>query len=380
MRQEIQEALVSRVLTHLAEGTTDTGPAIGKVATTSYASRDRLDRELSQIFRRSALMICHVSRLRAPGDFVTVEVAGVPVLAVRNDHGGVSAFMNVCRHRGTQVVAEECGHKNSFACPYHGWTYDRDGCLIGAPHASGFEEHTPWPPKLVQLPTAVRAGFVFVRLTPTGAPELEPGSFEMIARDLEGWFIRDHVAYAPRSITKQLNWKLVIDIFLEAYHLKTTHRNTIYQLFFDNLGLVDPFGPHTRNVFPKRSIKGLENRPRSEWRIRDHANVLYHLFPNTLILMEPDHAAVLHCYPLEVDRTRIDAYTLIPAPAETEKARAYWDKNNAILYGAIEEDFAMGESIQRGIRSGANESLTFGRFEHALTHFHRNVEEALESA
>jgi phenylpropionate dioxygenase-like ring-hydroxylating dioxygenase large terminal subunit len=181
--------------------------------------------------------------------------------------------------------------------------------------------------------------------------------------------------FAPVRQERALSWKLAIDVFLESYHLRPTHKDSIYPMFFDNVGLVDRVGPHLRNIFPKRTIRELPALPTESWELRRHANVLYHLFPNTLILVEPDHAAVLHLWPQGPDRTLLTAYTLVPeAPAMTDSARAYWDANNTILYNAIDEDFAMGESIQRGLASGANREVVFGAFEHALAHFHHQID------
>jgi hypothetical protein len=91
------------------------------------------------------------------------------------------------------------------------------------------------------------------------------------------------------------------------------------------------------------------------------------------VLVQPDHSAVFHAFPDGPTRVRFTSYTAIPEPALTEKARAHWDANNAILYNATDEDFALGESIQRGLSSGANDDVVFGAFEHALTHFHAQV-------
>jgi hypothetical protein len=82
---------------------------------------------------------------------------------------------------------------------------------------------------------------------------------------------------------------------------------------------------------------------------------------------------VLHLWPKGPGQTLLTSYTLVPEPPVTEKARAYWDKNNAILYGAVDEDFAMGESIQKGVHAVANAAYVFGAFEHALAHFHAQV-------
>ena len=102
--------------------------------------------------------------------------------------------------------------------------------------------------------------------------------------------------------------------------------------------------------------------------------MLFHLFPNTLVLVEPDHAAVLHLWPDGPDRTVLSSYLLVPEPPLTDQARAHWDASGELLHGAVDEDFAMGESIQRGLASGANHELVFGAFEHALAHFHRQIE------
>jgi hypothetical protein len=100
---------------------------------------------------------------------------------------------------------------------------------------------------------------------------------------------------------------------------------------------------------------------------------LFHVFPNTLVLIEPSYAAVLQMWPQGPARTLLIAYTLMAQPPSTEDDRAYWAGNNAVLYGAIAEDLAKGESIQLGLSSGANREVVFGAFEHALAHFHGEI-------
>ena len=368
MNQSIQIALVERVLHHIEKRTTDCEASSHAQPVEAYLSESRLAAELEALFRRRPVLFGHVSEVAGPGDFITRDVAGVPLLVVRQDDGALAGFINVCRHRGTCVVSAErgCGRK-SFVCPYHGWTYGRDGVLAGVPDGYGFPEIAAGRDGLVPVPLAEVAGFIA-----TGAIDLPPA----IAGDLASFGLASHHVYAPTRMERPINWKLAFDIFLESYHLRVAHRDTIYPLFFDNLGLVDAFEPHLRTVFPKRSIRQLPGTPPESWVLRAHANILYVLFPNTIVLIEPDHAAVLHVFPAAVDRCVIESYTLIPEPAD-ERAARYWDRNNEILYKAIAEDFALGESIQRNLGSGANPALRFGRFEHALAYFHRWVERAL---
>jgi phenylpropionate dioxygenase-like ring-hydroxylating dioxygenase large terminal subunit len=329
----------------------------------------RFDREFPALFRALPIAVGHVSQVARPGDYFTHDASGLPLLVARGDDGRIRAFLNVCRHRGTRIENAPCGQRKAFVCPYHAWSYGRDGQLLGIPHEAGFAGLVRAERGLVEVPCDQAAGLVFVR--PAGTPVDAAGWLAPVLDDLVGFGIDAGIVDSPVMFTKQLSWKLAIDIFLEAYHLRSTHRHSIFPMFFDNVALVDLLGPHVREVLPKRTIR--EVGPHAS--LRHHANVLYHVFPNTLILVEPDHAAVLHIWPRGAAETVLTAYTLIPEPATAEKARAHWDANSAILYSAVDEDFAMGESIQRGLAAGANREVMLGAFEHALAHFHRQIAE-----
>lgn len=424
MNIELQCQLVRRVLAHLDARTTDSDASMTTVPIEAYADAKRIDRERERLFRDYPLIVGHVSQVPNPGDFFTHDASGVPLIITRGNDHKLHALINVCRHRGTRVENQPCGTKAAFVCPYHAWTYGRDGALLGVPHEKAFVAKPQpscsangTPPNgvvaigtktptahdiagaqmfargssstvdgralpregrgLVEVPIGVVAGLIFVRPRPLRDGEsrkLDAGGWiGSVGAELDGFGLTSSFVYAPLSVERDLSWKLGVDVFLETYHLRSTHRETIYRMFFDNVGLVDTVGPHLRNVFPKRTIRELSVMP-DGWVLRHHANVLYHLFPNTLILIEPDHAAVLHLWPIDAGRTRLEAYMLVPEEPVSEKARAYWDANNEILLDAIDEDFTMGESIQRGLSSGANRQITFGAFEHALAHFHAQIE------
>lgn len=372
MDQATQIDLVRRVLAHLETRTTDRDEAETTLDVAAYLDEARFAREVERLFRGLPVMIAHASVLASPGDFVTHDALGLPLLVVRGDDGELRAHLNVCRHRGTRLENAPCGKKKAFSCPYHAWTYARDGALVAIPHDDGFVGVDRKKRALTPARIAVKEALGFVWLAPADA---DPAQFlgEAIARDFEGFGLPTSHVYRHGSLTKECGWKLALDVFLESYHLRSTHKDTIYSIFFDNLGLVDKVGPHLRNVFPKRSIRELAAQPPESWELRRHGNVLYHLFPNTLVLVEPDHAAVVHVWPVSTTRSLLETYMLVPEPPATDKARAYWDANDKILHDAVAEDFAMGESIQRGLSSGANREVVFGAYEHALSHFHAGV-------
>jgi phenylpropionate dioxygenase-like ring-hydroxylating dioxygenase large terminal subunit len=377
MNHELQVSLAKRVLAHLERRSTDTADLPSQQPVSAYTDPARFERERARLFRDLPLAIGHVSQVAAPGDFFTHDATGVPLLVTRDDDNTLRAFLNVCRHRGTRLEPAACGSRKAFVCPYHAWTYGRGGALLGLPHERGFIAAGALDRSkrgLAEVPIGEAAGLIFVR--PGGGAPIDAGAWlGPITDDLVGFDLATSSVHAPFRTDKALSWKLAIDVFLEAYHLRPTHRDSIYSMFFDNVGLVDPIGPHLRNVFPKRTIRELPSTPEADWRLRRHANVLFHLFPNTLILVEPDHAAVLHLWPTGPGTCLLTSYMLVPEPPATDKARAYWDANDRVLMNAVAEDFAMGESIQRGLSSGANSEVLFGAFEHALTHFHAQIEQ-----
>ena len=318
MHPELQQRLVKRVLAHLDARTTDTADRPSTRAVAAYLDPDVFAKERTALFRTQPLAIAHVSQLATPGSFVTHDASGVPLLVVRGDDGELAAFLNVCRHRGTRLEPAACGERKAFVCPYHAWSYGRSGALLGMPHERGFAGIDRDERGLQRVPVSVAGGLVFVTPTPGASPPDAKAWLGPLADDLTSFGLASSHVYAPRVMTKALGWKLAIDVFLEAYHLRVTHHDSIYKLFFDNVGLVDPIGPHLRNVFPKRSIRELAAVPEGDWVLRRHANVLYHLFPNTLILVEPDHAAVLNLWPIDASTTELRAYTLVPDPVVTD--------------------------------------------------------------
>lgn len=370
-----QVELIHRVLEHLRAGTTHMVEEESQLPVAPYLQPERFEAE-RRLFRKLPLIVGHVSQLAEPGDYFTHDATGTPLLLCRTASGELTCFLNVCRHRGTRLVPEEQGRrKQAFVCPYHGWTYDSTGRLRAVPDEIGFPSRPTESVGLVRVPVAERLGLLWVTLEP-GGPDVDT-FLAPVAGELAGFGLDKHVAYMPTRMEKKLNWKIAIEIFLEAYHLKYAHRESIYPLFFNNVGLVDPLLPHIRAIFPKRSIAELAGTPEPEWELRQHANILFQLFPNVLLLIQPDHVSVNTAFPMGPGLTEYRTFTLIPELPATEKAARYWQKNIDILLGAVQEDMAMGESIQSGLRSGANEFVRLGRFEHGLRYFRDEIEARL---
>ncbi len=120
--------VAGRLLTHLDEDTTDSLDGTFAVAIDNYLDPRRSEaREVDVLFRSSPVVAALTAHLPNPGSYRAIDIAGVPVLTVRQGDGGVRAFINACRHRGALVVADGCGQARRFTCPYHAWSYDDEG-------------------------------------------------------------------------------------------------------------------------------------------------------------------------------------------------------------------------------------------------------------
>ncbi|WP_133649264.1 aromatic ring-hydroxylating oxygenase subunit alpha [Paraburkholderia flava] len=382
MHHDTQVALARRIFDLIDARGTDMSDTCTRNPVSAYASPAVLKQEREQLFLNRPLLIAASCQLKAPGDYLTDDRCGVPILLVRNRDGELNAFANVCRHRGARL-AQGCGSDaSSFVCPYHGWGYNLDGKLrVLSPRGAfpGLDcDHTD----LVRLPVAERHGLVWVLPRPGGEIDEErlvPG----LDSELASYGLGDFAHFETRTLEKKLNWKLAVDTFLESWHVDKLHRETINTIFLPGIGLVDTFGDNMRLTFPRRSIVELRNQPESTWDLLRHTLIVYVLFPNTLLNWQGRHVEIWRMFPADGEDpgqcvTEASLYTATPIP--NEPVRAHWTRNMDLLMSVVErEDFELAEDIQRGFRAGTQEFITFGRHEPALSHYHERLRQALVS-
>jgi phenylpropionate dioxygenase-like ring-hydroxylating dioxygenase large terminal subunit len=369
MEHAEQVRLIDAVFERVQAGAPTMSASTARLSVDRYLSPERLAHEKGTLLRRFPLVVGFAEQVRQPKSYLSVRAGDVPLLLVRDGDGQLRGFLNACRHRGTELLPEGHGRCAVVSCPYHAWTYSLDGTLAGVPHAEGFPDLDRSARGLVQVPVSERHGLIYA--LPTPGASLDPGrQLAGFPDDLDGFGLGQHVLHSPSRRVRRLNWKLMLDGSFEAYHFKVTHRATIAPLFFDNVAVFEWQEPHLRMVLPKVSILGLQGTATDGWQLRAHANLLYYVFPNTIVLLQPDHAMVLTLWPTAVDETLLVSGMLVPEPAQSEKAQRHWEKNEQIFWDAIEEDVDMGERIQRSLRSGANDHLLLGRFETLAARVH----------
>lgn len=348
-----------------------------QAATTLYTCAQRFAREQERIHGALPFIAAHVSELADPGDFLTQEVLGRPVLLVRGEDGAVRAFYNVCRHRGARLVGDDSGCAKRFSCPYHAWTWSNVGDLIAVPHEkTGFPGLNRGEFGLKSIACEEFAGWIWLSFAQDGEIDVAAHLGDM-AEDLLAMNAADHVMLESSTRDLAANWKILVEGGLEAYHFRVAHRNTIAPLFLDNLSSYQCLGRHIRSVLPRATLPGLREEPESEWDLGKHANVLLTLFPGSQFLVQEDHFIWIQGTAVAADRTVLRLVTMVPKSEDTQEKRGYWQRNHNLTVMTLDEDFDLGESIQQGLSCGANTHLNFGRFEGALAKFNDFVEEAI---
>ena len=379
MLAQDQREQARKLFAYLDTQTTAMADTVYRNEVSDYTCRKQFARERELFFRRGLLFIGLSCLLPQPGDYMTHDYAGVPILLVRQNDATLRAFLNVCRHRGARV-AEGSGHGvKRFLCPYHAWTYAADGRLVARPDERSFAEIDRASCSLRELPVAEKYGMIWLSPTPGASFDID-AILAGAERDMAAYRLDTYHHYQTRVLRQQINWKIVVDTFLETYHLRFLHQKTVDPILYSNMTTFDAFGRNLRMIAARRAIDKLRAMPESEWNLIPYTAIVYVLFPNTVFIVQGDHIETWHVFP-DGDSTDncvmyISLYT--PEKAGTEKACRHWDKNMDLLLATVEkEDFPLSEGIQRGFYSGAQDAITFGRNEPSLQHFHKSVKAAL---
>lgn len=349
-----------------------------------YTDSDRFARELKAIHQRLPIAYLHSSELPEAHHFRTIDTHVGAVLFTRGENGRVNAFHNVCRHRGARVESRTSGCAKAFSCPYHAWRYSADGELVSVPF-----EQTCFPNlnknehSLAAIPCVEAYGFVWL------CPEADSqeAAEQQVAQHLEpvigdlSWLAPDKLHIFDQHRRRwRCNWKIINEGGLETYHFKFAHKNSIGPYFLSNTCVTNQLGPHFRVVMPTEKLKELDESSLANTPLRDIAHIVYGLAPQTTFLVQKSHIDWIQMIPVSVDETDIIMTSLIPTPREelSPDEHAHWKRNMEISIATLDEDFELGESIQAGLNSGANQHLTFGRNEGALAAYNRWVEGQLE--
>lgn len=341
----------------------------------AFASDDRFHREMKAWFRQRWVCVGRCDELGWPGSFVTRRVAGNELLITRGRDGMIYAFFNSCRHRGTLLTEVARGQFPNcrISCPYHAWTFECDGSLVGAPgmkDVAGFDE-SEWGLKPVEC--AIWGGFAFVRIDSSISKSNLTESLADFPAKFEAWPLTELKAGARVEYDIRANWKIILQNYSECLHCPSVHpalarlspptsgendpANSCYvggrMSLNDGVASMTPDGTSRRPPFKKLN----ETQSRHVY--------YYILLPNMLMSFHPDYVLTHRLEPVAANRTKMtcewlfEPSTMALPDFDPRDAVDFWNLTNR-------QDWHMCELTQRGIESGGYQPGPYSHREHLL--------------
>ena len=378
MSRETLVELTRRTLEHARAGTVPLAGDIGRVPASNYYDSDRWQLEMARVFKRTPLALSFTCELPEPGNYKALEVAGVPVLLSRGADGQMRSFVNMCSHRGSIVVADGTGTARRFTCPYHAWSYDSEGRLVGILDREEFGDLDPDCHGLTPLPVAERAGIIFGALTP-GAPfDIDAylcGYGEVLAHHEFA-----SCAYVGSQAVDGPNWKVAYDGYLDFYHLPILHRES-FGPGYSNKAIYDAWGPHQRVTSPDRRFLALDDLPEDDWPADLLTDGVWTIFPHASVAgfgVGADEVPgggrmymISTLFPGDTPDTSRTVQHFLAAFELSEQLEGLIEAQKAFLLHVVrDEDYYNGNRIQRAVKTGAKTEFFFGRNEAGGQRFH----------
>ena len=351
-----------------------------------YYDPEFFEAEKKVFLRRAPQIVCHESEIREPGEWRSLEYLGESVIVIRGDDGEVRAFSNVCRHRGSRLVDGPAGCAKVLTCPYHAWSYSREGRLVGVPHRSEYPGLQT--DKLGLVPVALQKwrGFLFVTLEP-GSPSVA----EMMApyeHEVEPYRFEDLRVLGRVTVRqRQLNWKTLCDNYSDHLHIPVGHPGLTRlfgksyrieaQPFVDKMegDLVDKESANPSERVYQRHLPKIDHLPDSHQR----KWLYYKLFPNVAFDIYPDQVDFMQFIPVSATETLLREITYaLPDDRREMKAVRYlnWRINRRVNA----EDTELITRVQQGMQSPTYKAGPLGTSEVCLRSFSKKLRRMIPEA
>jgi Rieske 2Fe-2S family protein len=349
-----------------------------------FASEDIFHEEWERIFSDHWICVGRAEQLANPGDYFLKTIGHENIIILRDQEGQARAFYNICRHRGTRLCSQDRGHlKGSIQCPYHAWTYALDGRLTGVPSVHRMPEFDPADFPLHPVALELWHGIIFINLAP------EPKPLATIFGDdlalFDPWRIGDLVTVTSIDYHVKANWKIIVQNFSECYHCPVAHPEFNRLTHFESGATIFEEGPLFGGTMiisrpdGGASLSGQRSAPPLQGIAVEALQELhfYHLFPNTLLILAPDHVVLYTLTPQAPNRTMIHCDwlfqpdTIANSDFDASDTVQLWDVTNR-------QDWFLCEQTQLGVQSRAYAGGPYYEFqESVLAAFDQRVLDAL---
>ena len=359
------------------------------LASRFYTDPSILELERSKIFRRTWQLVGTLSHacgevngakrtIADPETFFTAELAGEPIVIVRDKQGTLRAFSNVCRHRAGPI-AQGSGCKNVLRCGYHGWTYTLDGRLIGTPDVEGVEFFDRSTMGMVPLRVETWEQFIFVNFDAHAEPLAT--FLGEIPRQARGFQFDGLQMVERRDYLIDCNWKVYVDNYLEGYHIPIAHPGLMREIDYAGYR-TETFRYYSQQFAPIRAMKSEDKGERlyAPGTIGLQEALYFWVFPNLMVNIYPDNVSTNVILPISQDKT-LTIFEWFFHDAGSAATRERVRKAVEFSDQVQQEDIGLCESVQRGLRSSTYDRGRYSvRRENGVHHFHMLLGEFLERA
>jgi choline monooxygenase len=309
-----------------------------------------------------------------PETFFTADVAGEPIVVVRDKQGALRAFSNVCRHRAGPIALGS-GCKNVLRCSYHGWTYALDGRLIGTPDVEGVEFFDRGAMGMFPLRLETWEQFIFVNFDQEAAPL--SAYLGAIPEQARGFRFEGLQLAERRDYVIECNWKVYVDNYLEGYHIPIAHPGLMREIDYAQYH-TDTYRYYSQQFAPIRAMQPENTGERLYTPGAGLQEAMYlWIFPNLMLNIYPDNIQTNLIVPLSQDKTlAIFEWFFHKVTSEKSKERV----KRAITFSdeVQQEDIGLCENVQRGLRSFTYDRGRYSvKRENGVHHFHMLLGEFL---
>lgn len=384
-RRDMARASLRRMVDLVAAKATDRADSPLALHKGVYIDEARFAAEQQHLFLGQPIVAGLSGDIPEPGDLLLFEAAGPSILVQRGKDGVVRAFLNMCTHRGAKLIEESepwSGHRARVVCPFHAWTFDSAGTLIGQPSKESFAGCEIGARNLVELPCAEHLGLIFVR--PGGGEAIDAaahlGSIGDVLAALEL-----HRAQPVKKgvLSADSNWKFALDTYSEGYHFAALHASTIGQTHYNDIAVIDRFDRHHRIGFPDKSVGALIGCDETGWPVTDYGGVHY-LFPNTVIFfgaVTPGvfFTQVFRLFPDGVGKTRCQFAVYAPFGVESDAHRDMCQMAYDATAEVVQtEDYRIASAGYANLRAAPDDfHVILGANECAVQSVQINIAEAI---
>ena len=353
-------------------------PALPRISAGRYIDSEFEQLELEHLWRKSWLYACHSDQLPHSGSFLQWRRTGTPIVIVRTANGSIRAFYNSCSHRGGPLVEGESGTlKNGFVCGFHGWSYDLEGQLRGVRDQEDFVDLDTSCMGLRTVCCEQFGDWVFINQD-LNAPALEE-ALAPVTTQFGLWGVSRTRHVDTRVFEVCCNFKLMLENFLEVYHLGSVHRDTVNR-FLDHRGshMMLWAGGHSLMLTPHRRVdwkdpgtRGLPEFPEVP-DLAKHTNVSYNVFPNMVTPVSASGLPFLLLWPLGADRVALESHWF--APAGDEPLDSVWEQRLENFGRILKEDLAIVEHQQTAMAVPGANGTQVGYQERRIYHWHEELD------